>query len=116
MGYNTTVVLLNDNLEQIAKDQDFGKNLATAVLHSFGGLEKPISVPSIGCSPAAQIIEMHHADEVAVVAVGGNTGAKIKTIYGYPLLNIRDNDERSLKILKTVADSLGYRLVKKPNA
>jgi len=34
MGYNTTVVVMNDALGSIEKDPEFGKNLVRAVLRA----------------------------------------------------------------------------------
>ncbi len=77
MGWNTTVVLLNDALHEIAEDPEFGKRLADAV--SLLAVNKgPVDVSahgrrSIHCN-AATVIETHHADITVHVAVGQNYG------------------------------------------
>lgn len=76
MGYNTTVVVMNDALGEIAEDTEFGKRLAAAIQQVQRG--KPVDVPAYGkrgihCN-AAIVIETHHADHEVVVAVGGNDG------------------------------------------
>jgi hypothetical protein len=85
MGFNTTVVILNDALDAIENDPDFGKNLVAAinkVLH--GG---PVDV-SAGCHyNAATVIETHHADYNVIVSVGGNYGKVIKRPAPYYLLS-----------------------------
>ena len=80
MGYNTTVVVLNDALSYIKDDPGFGARLAYAVSRAVMG--KPVDVPaySIGggvyCN-AAIVIETHHADYDVMVRVGGNRGEVI---------------------------------------
>lgn len=77
MGYNTTVVILNDALHFIEDDPDFGKRLADAVKRVTKG--KPVYVSAhaksggIHCN-AATVIETHHADYDVTVRVGGNRG------------------------------------------
>jgi Lar family restriction alleviation protein len=75
MGWNTTVVVLNDYLTQIEGDPAFGKNLVRAIrrLH-YTGLEKPIAVQG-GCAPrAAVVVETHDGYEEQGVIIGNNTG------------------------------------------
>jgi hypothetical protein len=68
MGLNTTVLILNDALGDIAKDPDFGKKLVAAI--ADGGKQVVISTPSFG--NAATVIESHHSDNTVLIAVGGN--------------------------------------------
>lgn len=75
MGYNTTVVILNDALGEIATDPEFGKRLADAIAQARRG--KPVVVGAHGerdihCN-AALVVETHHADDEVTVIVGGNT-------------------------------------------
>jgi len=72
MGYNTTVVVLNDALSDIQTDPDFGRKLAEACLSAIH--RKKVDVPAGGCVNAATVIETHHANEFVTVRVGGNTG------------------------------------------
>ena len=76
MGFNTTVVVMNDALAQIEHDPEFGKNLARAIYEVQRG--KPVDVPACGersvhCN-AATVIESHHADYMVLVEVGRNSG------------------------------------------
>lgn len=76
MGYNTTVVVMNDALGEIAEDREFGARLARAIREVQRG--KPVDVPAHGkhgvhCN-AATVIETHHADYDVLVRVGGNVG------------------------------------------
>lgn len=77
MGWNTTVVVLNDALSFIENDPEFGKRLAGAIQKAVRG--KPVDVAAhsanggIHCN-AATVIETHHADYDVLVRVGGNRG------------------------------------------
>lgn len=73
MGFNTTVVVLNDALSDIEQDPDFGKKLAAAI-RSVSCYNKPIDVSAMGHCNAASVIESHHADNSVYVKVGGNYG------------------------------------------
>jgi hypothetical protein len=81
MGWNTTVVILNDALNDIETDPDFGKKLANAVKRAINRRECPIRVGA-GCfSPAAMVIETHDGGAAVTVEVFGNTGRVVKTEY-----------------------------------
>jgi hypothetical protein len=73
MGFNTTVVVLNDALHYIERDPDFGKKLVAAIM-SVGCYNKPVDVSAMGHRNAASVIECHHADHDVYVKVGGNYG------------------------------------------
>ena len=80
MGFNTTVVVMNDALSYIEADPDFGANLAAAIREAQRG--KPVDVRAgtsrgVHCN-AATVIESHHADEYVNVRVGGNMGVIVK--------------------------------------
>ena len=115
MGWNTTVVVHNDALSAIAKDQEFGKNLSDAIVAMpYDG--KTIGVPArddncIHCT-AAEVIESHHADQIIALAVGGNYGVKLGYAGQWPLM--KDTKEAKLHMLKILASGLGYDLHKKP--
>ena len=113
MGFNTTVIVLNDAIDMIKDDPDFGRNLYYAILELGRG--KQVDIPArsayggVHCN-AATAVETHHADGTAIVAVGGNCATKLGECYytGY-----HGEDAGKLKILQQLADSMGYRLVKK---
>jgi hypothetical protein len=104
MGYNTTVVVMNDALGAIKTDESFGANLHRACLEVMRG--EPVDIASKGYVNAATVLESHHADHLATVLVGGNTGYLIE---GW--LDYRDHKDESL--LRMLADRLGYKLVRK---
>jgi len=115
MGYNTTVLVLNDALHEIERDPQFGKKLAAAISGLSLGIDTKTGRPyrsqdvSAGmyCN-AATAIEQHHASGIAVVAVGGNCGSVIGHTGG-----THHQEEDKLKILKQLAEQLGYSLRKK---
>ena len=114
MGYNTTVIVMNDALHYIEEDKDFGKNLSEAIryLHSPRAENNRhlLDIPA-GChANAATAVETHHADVTSVVAVGGNCATVMGQSYGFR----HHSDEDKIRILKDLAADLGYNLVKKP--
>jgi len=107
MGYNTTVIVLNDALHAIKDDPEFGKKLAAAVSHvGCYGQQKDVS--ALGHVNAATVVETHHADGNAIVAVGGNCATRIGFSFG-----THHNHDDTLKIVKELANQLGYSLRKK---
>lgn len=115
MGYNTSVIVLNDALETIAEDPYFGKRLRDAV-HSVGVNDgKPIDIPAVSpqgaihCN-AATVIETHHADCTSVVTIGGNCGQVLGITYGWR--NDLSKEEDKIRILKALAYDLGYTIRK----
>src|SRR5439155_25660805 len=81
MGFNTTVVVLNDALHHIRDDKDFGMKLYNAVTMIGRGWQD-VSAGS-HCN-AARVIETHHADCMHAVLVGGNSGVDLDYVGGYP--------------------------------
>jgi hypothetical protein len=109
MGYNTSVLILNDALGTIADDPLFGKRLVDAIHAVQHG--ETVEVPAVStdgrCScSAATVIETHHADGTSVVAFGGNYGQVITNVY-------YSEGELPLRVLKQLADELGYDIKKR---
>lgn len=63
MGYNATLVVLTDNLDQIEKDHSFGKKVADAIRNHPNN--------SVWVTGQTQVISVDHADYYQIVAVGG---------------------------------------------
>lgn len=112
MGYNSTVVVMNDALHAIAEDKEFGKKLSDAVLRVSGHGSRPLQfrsdadVSAMSHVNAATVIETHHADGMNLIAVGGNAGYDFGHMGGY-----RAVEE---ELLRNWAHKLGYDLRKKP--
>lgn len=109
MGYNTTIVVYNDALNAIKEDKSFGESLynAAIMVESRG----PQDIPSGNHANAARVIETHHADRLVAVVVGGNDGEPLGHAGPWPLM--RDEEGNKERMLKNLADEMGYRLVKK---
>lgn len=110
MGYNTAVLLLNDHIDGLTTDKGFGERLYGAILDSSRPeyRNKGKTLPLGSCGNGAMVMPSQHADVVQVVAVGGNCMITLGNLWGaWP--QMRDPD----KLLKTLADQMGYRLVRK---
>lgn len=109
MGFNTTVLVLNDGLDQIAKDKAFGERLANAISSRFikGG---PVTV-SVGChANPVTVLESHHADQMKPILVGGNYGHIIEDTY----LNYSIQDVAlEIGLMQALAKKYGYTLSKR---
>ena len=127
MGWNTAIMILNDRLHDIEDDPTFGRELDRAVQrHHMNSMYE-----SEEFSHQSQVLAQQHADTTSVVAVGGNTGFMVDVTWGgfynpdmhdrldpHPRgftlpLEQQDGWDR-LKLLRQLADSMGYTLRKKP--
>ncbi len=100
MGYNTTIVLLNDHLESVRNEHALGERLHDAVLSLSRG--KMVRVGG-----GIQVIETHHADALVPVLVGGNCGQVLDASVHWSA------DDVELALLKRLAEKRGFRLAKK---
>lgn len=105
MGWNSTVVILHDCLHEIAKDPTFGQKLD----HAIAQMQSPSYYALPGYGSGFQVIESHHADSTALVAVGGNSGTNLLTSYG----RNHATDEGQVQLLRELAAKHGYDLRKK---
>ena len=104
MGYNTTLVILNDALHEIRDDKEFGRKVYDATL-SVGRIG-PTDISSGYHANAATVIESHHADYIRLIAIGGNCGQDLGLVGTY-----RSTPE---DMLRALAEKFGYTLRKKP--
>ncbi|MFL5303054.1 MAG: hypothetical protein ACJ79R_22210 [Anaeromyxobacteraceae bacterium] len=105
MGFNSTVVVLNDCLGAIEKDRAFGRNLADAIRRMHLRPGAPAEVCADNCVNAAAVVEQHHCDGRVVVMVGGNTG--------WSLSSDREWTADDVTVLRNVAERHGYTLTRK---
>ncbi len=96
MGYNTAMIVRNDFLHEIRKDENFGAKVYAAVIGN--GREH--------YGQAFDVLPSCHADYVQIVAISGNT---IRRFGEYAGTWQNTNEE----ILRNLADSMGFRLVRK---
>lgn len=107
MGFNTTVVVMNDALHHIENDAEFSKKLVRAI-QGFTIPERDKDVSAGGFINAATVVGQHHADSIHLFAIGGNYGRDLGYVAFWP---DHENDET---ILRALADKLGYTIRKKP--
>ncbi len=105
MGFNTTVLIYNDMLGSIEIDPLFGRNLAAAIRER--ATARPGRMWSVGGS-VAEVVETHHADDTALVAVGGNYATVLGMAGGGREHHTPDGQ---LMVLRAVARQMGYDLV-----
>lgn len=109
MGYNTAALFLNDAMGNLKTDPDIGRKIHDAILLSQYSQYAKCGVDfSIGnhCN-GGMVLPSHHADEVQIVAIGGNYMQSMGTLYG-----AWKNMQHPEKLLKELADTMGYRLTK----
>jgi hypothetical protein len=110
MGHNTSVIVLNDALDQIAKDPEFGKNLADAISQLSARRGERVDVHAGNHCNAASVIETHHADQSALLLIGGNYGSVVGRTFGWS----HHEKDAQIEMLRRILDDMGYRIVKKP--
>jgi hypothetical protein len=110
MGFNSVLLILNDALDRIKDDPDFGRKCHDACLTVTN--RGPVDISSGGHVNAATVYASHHADWNRVIIAGGNR--MIVTDAGVHRSGYIENDELLLLALKDFADRLGYRVSKKP--
>jgi hypothetical protein len=108
MGYNTAVIICNDQLHDLAKDPNAGELIQT-VIHEAGcrpgprGREKGFHQASYGAYSVGAL-PPRHADECQLVLVGRNSIDLVGTSFS----------SDPLEALRQAANKLGYDLRKKP--
>ena len=116
MGYNTSMIIMNDCLDYIARDEQFGRKVSEAVsklsLPPEYRDERGIDIWSGPAVNAATVIETHHADITSIVAFGQNMGVHLTSAYAYGWS--QRNETVEVSILKALADKLGYQVRRKP--
>jgi len=106
MGYNATVVVMNDALGDIENDPNFGKNLVAAILQVSNRNGKIVDVVAGSHGNAAHVVETHHADQTAIITVGGNLGVKQFMQFGWD----HHTEEGQRKLVKAWAEQLGMKV------
>ena len=106
MGFNSTVLVLNDRLGEIEREPErFVKEMLHAIQRSAMA-EQEDFYPG-----QSTVMSCNHADVVTILAVGGNCA----TVMGRFHNGGRHHDEESqLKLLRELADKYGFSLRKKP--
>lgn len=109
MGYNTTVLILNDAMSVIEEDPaGWWRKVREASVEAMKG--KPVTFGHKGYANHFTVITDYHADETALIAVGGNYATVLHRTYtgrGH------HEQEQQLALLKAAALERGYTLVRK---
>jgi hypothetical protein len=106
MGFNTTIVILNDHLSTIGRDTQFGAKVQAAIQEAALGC--PVEVSGYGNS--AVVVDSTHSGDKSVIVVGGNLG---RVLNPYANERHRYPNEQAILLLETLAVLYGYKLVKK---
>ena len=106
MGYRTVVVLYNDFQHEWSKDPELGAKIARAASYAMGDGQNTRTEMNFG-----RVVENCHADQ--------ETLAIFDSYSMIPLAHARwsrtqSYEDMSLQLLKSAAEKMGYRLVKKP--
>lgn len=114
MGYNTTIVLLNDALSNVENDKDLGKKLADAAREWWAapnreGDHRWVDVSAGNYTNALAVINTHHADHLVPVLVGGNHAWPVRELSLSSHIPTKSMEE---KLLFELAKKHGYALKK----
>ena len=116
MGYNTTLVILNDAMSEITKDP---VGWWEETQHNIASFQRRPSLDTgndYGFGMHAnwfEVAQVAHADVTSVIAVGGNYSTVLLAEYG---LGSQHTEEGQIKILKALAKKLGYNVSRKRRA
>jgi len=108
MGFNSTMVIMNDALGQIKADKDFGEKVYDAVLKCVDEYE-PVDISSGNHCNAATVIDSHHADHYVAMIVGGNYAQVLSPYAGHYNLDIK-NKEDVKTLLRKIAEYINLKL------
>lgn len=120
MGFNKLLLCLNDAESEVNKDP---KGWWEACKNAFYMLQRKRPDPKTWVKQPEDFgfgyhangwsaVWEDHADNVAVVMVGGNCATVLGTYHNG---GIHHTEEAQLRILKDVLDKMGYRVVRKSN-
>jgi hypothetical protein len=131
MGFNTTVVVYNDALDAIKKDPEFGRKLSEACMavNNPNATSSELSPSAGNHANAAIVVEthqnslfsagieillslIHNADQMRVIAVGGNLGQEVG--YGGSWHQDMRKPEDRVELIRMLADQEGYNIRKRP--
>lgn len=107
MGFNSTVMILNDHLG------DLDKKTMETIVTICGSAHSSENMRERGCHLHGQEIEVmsvEHADVTTIIAVGGNHHSILGKVWG----GRHHTSELRIKLLKNLVREMGYRLVKLP--
>lgn len=111
MGYNTTLMVLNDAIHEIDKDPAGWWAKTKKVMAGSIGRGEGESYGFGNHANGFRVVAQDHADIVNVIAVGGNYAAILGRVYnGNQAIH---DPEGQLRLLREIAAQHGYGLVKR---
>lgn len=108
MGFRTVVMLNNDVCHQWAADVKLGEKISLAMNYA----NDPKRWEMAGVGTYGRVVECVHADNQTLAMLGFYT--TFKPIDGQSWMQDESDDEAAVRLLKSAANKLGYRLVKQP--
>lgn len=107
MGFNTTLVILNDALHEIMQDPFFGARVGVATTAFCAAAIVPDnhSIDVGVVANAAMVVANHHADDRHLILTGGNRGVDLGYVGSWRL--DEETDEGKIAILQGLADRFG---------
>lgn len=109
MGYNTPVLIYNDMLSSLKRDQDIGPKIDSAIARAFM-TQEPEHIYAVGGSIGIALPSAH-ADVSRTVVVGGNDVVEIGSVWNGG--HLPHTEEERVLYLKRMAGILGYDLHRK---
>lgn len=103
MGWNSSLVVLNDRLGDIRKDENFGPRVADAIARSFGRTHEH--------EYWGQVIAQNHMDTKSLLVVGENVGKQLGVISHIP---DKDDDDDVVDAMRWFLRQKGYMVSKWP--
>ena len=104
MGYRTIIALSNDRSSDWERNPDLGREIMTL---SASREDRAGSASRIGLT----LVECTHADTQSLIIADGYAAVPVAYSNWH---RGQTADQRNLALLKELADSLGYRIAKKP--
>jgi hypothetical protein len=106
MGFNSTVLVLNDRLGEIEREPEkFVKEMLYAIQRS--GMDKQEDF----YPGQSTVMSCAHADTVTILAVGGNCATVMGRVHNG---GHHYTEEEQVDLLRMLADKYGFSLRKKP--
>ncbi len=106
MGFNSTVLVLNDRLGEIERNpEEFVKEMLYAIQRSSMREQEEFNPGQ------TTVMSCAHADTVTILAVGGNCATVLGRVYNG---GVHHTEEAQVKILRELASKYGFSLRKKP--
>lgn len=107
MGYRTVVILNNDLANEWQKDPLLGDKIA----HDMNYVTYPVKDRTPALVGVGRVVECAHADQQTLMLLDSLDGMPVAYSHWQ---RGEQFDEIKVKMLRELANSLGYRIVRKP--